>query len=165
MAKPATLDGYSDQYTVDCERVLVTLLRGLGPWKESVYLVGGLTPRYLVAARPPAVPAHAGTLDVDIVIDLQILADTDAYHTLEDKVAGKLYGRGLFISVNGFSPEVIRSLVMGKEIQTLFIDGEDLILVLEEHLSLREMIDRKVKAAQTKGLIYVHPISGAEKKV
>lgn len=86
MAKPATLDGYSDEYTLDCERVLVTLLRGLGPWKESIYLVGGLTPRYLVAARPPAVPAHAGTLDVDIVIDLQILADTDAYHTLEDNL-------------------------------------------------------------------------------
>ena len=86
MAKPATLDGYSDQYTLDCERVLVTLLRGLGPWKDSVYLVGGLTPRYLVAARPPVVPAHAGTLDVDIVIDLQILADTEAYHTLEDNL-------------------------------------------------------------------------------
>lgn len=86
MAKPATLDGYSDRYTVDCERVLVTLLRGLGPWKESVYLIGGLTPRYLVAARPPVVPAHAGTLDVDIVIDLQILADTEAYHTLEDNL-------------------------------------------------------------------------------
>lgn len=83
MPKPVTFDGYSDQYTVDCERVLVTLLRGLGPWKDSVYLVGGLTPRYLVAARPPTVPAHAGTLDVDIVIDLQILADTEAYHTLE----------------------------------------------------------------------------------
>lgn len=86
MAKPATLGGYSDQYTVDCERVLVTLLRGLGPWKDSVYLVGGLTPRYLVAARPPVVPAHAGTLDVDIVIDLQILANTEAYHTLEDNL-------------------------------------------------------------------------------
>lgn len=86
MAKPATLDGYSDQYTQDCERVLVTLLRGLGPWKESVYLVGGLTPRYLVKARPPVVPAHAGTLDVDIVIDLQILADTQAYHTLEENL-------------------------------------------------------------------------------
>ena len=35
MAKPATFDGYSDQYTLDCERVLVTLLRGLGPWKNS----------------------------------------------------------------------------------------------------------------------------------
>lgn len=86
MTKPATLAGYSDQYTLDCERVLVTLLRGLGPWKDSVYLIGGLTPRYLVAARPPAVPAHAGTLDVDIVIDLQILANTEAYHTLEDNL-------------------------------------------------------------------------------
>ncbi len=86
MAKPATLDGYGDEYTLDCERVLVTLLRGLGPWKDSVYLVGGLTPRYLVPARPPVVPAHAGTLDVDIVIDLQILADTDAYHTLEESL-------------------------------------------------------------------------------
>ncbi|MDO8769351.1 MAG: hypothetical protein Q7K57_11740 [Burkholderiaceae bacterium] len=53
---------------------------------------------------------------------------------------------------------------MGKEIQTLFVDGEDLILVLEGHLNFRDLIDRKVKAAQTKGLIYVHPISGAEKK-
>lgn len=86
MAKPATFDGYSTQHTRDCERVLVTLLRGLGPWKESVYLVGGLTPQYLVKARPPAVPAHAGTLDVDIVIDLQILADTQAYHTLEENL-------------------------------------------------------------------------------
>ncbi|MNV60665.1 hypothetical protein D3C71_1531370 [compost metagenome] len=67
--------------------------------------------------------------------------------------------------MNGFSPEVIRSLVIGKEIQTLFVDGEDLILVLEGHLTVRDMIDRKVKAAQTKGLIYVHPISGTEKKV
>lgn len=86
MAKPATLDGYSDKYTDECERVLVTLLRGLGPWKLSVFLVGGLTPRYLVAARPPEVPPHAGTLDVDIVIDLQILTDTDAYHTLENNL-------------------------------------------------------------------------------
>lgn len=86
MIKPNTFVGYSDRFTLDCERVLVTLLRGLGPWKESVYLVGGLTPRYLVPARPPAVPAHAGTMDVDIVIDLQLLADTEAYHSLEDNL-------------------------------------------------------------------------------
>ena len=86
MVKPATLDGYSDQYTSDCERLLVTLLCGLGPWKDSVCLVGGLAPRYLVKARPPVVPAHAGTMDVDIVIDLQLLANTDAYHTLEENL-------------------------------------------------------------------------------
>lgn len=91
-------------------------------------------------------------------------ASNEPVYQFAGKVAGKLYGRGLFISVNGFSVEVVRSLVMGKEIQTLFVDGEDLILVLEGHLNFRDMIDRKVKAAQTKGLIYVHPISGAEKK-
>ena len=64
----------------------MTLLRGLGPWKESVYLIGGLTPRYLVDDSGEGVPPHAGTQDVDIVIDLQILADTEAYHTLEENL-------------------------------------------------------------------------------
>ncbi|QNH21161.1 Integrase core domain protein [Xanthomonas sp. GW] len=92
-------------------------------------------------------------------------ASNEPVYQFAGKVAGKPYGRGLFISVNDLSPGVIRGLVMGKEIQTLFVDGEDLILVLEGHLSLREIIDRKVKAAQTRGLIYVHPISGIEKKL
>lgn len=84
--KPATKNGYNEQHTLECERVLVTLSRGLGPWKDSVYLIGGLTPRYLIAARPPQVPAHAGTQDVDVVIDLQILANTEAYNSLEDNL-------------------------------------------------------------------------------
>lgn len=86
MLKPTTLTGYASPITEACERVLVTLLRGLGPYKRSVYLIGGLTPRYLVQARPPDVPPHAGTGDVDVVIDLAILADTDAYHTLEENL-------------------------------------------------------------------------------
>jgi len=86
MAKPKTFDGYDAGFTLDCERVLVTLMRGLGPWKDSVYLIGGLTPRYLVDASADGVPPHAGTQDVDIVIDLKILADTEAYHTLEENL-------------------------------------------------------------------------------
>ncbi len=49
-----------------------------------------------MAARPPEVPTHAGTLDVDIVIDLQILADTEGYHTLEEN----LHAMGFERSVN-----------------------------------------------------------------
>ena len=86
MPKPATMEGYSSPITEACERVLVTLLRGLGPYKDSVYLVGGLAPRYLITARPPDVPPHAGTSDIDVVVDQAILADTDAYHTLEDNL-------------------------------------------------------------------------------
>lgn len=94
MAKPATRDGYSDALTRDCERMLVTLLRGLGPWKNSVCLVGGLTPRYLVPSGLDGVPAHAGSRDVDLVVDLQVLTDTDAYHTLEDNLKKMGFQRG-----------------------------------------------------------------------
>jgi hypothetical protein len=94
MSKPPTIDGYNDAYTQECERALVNLLHGFGPWKDSVYLVGGLTPRYLVKSRPPVVPRHAGTTDVDVVIDLQILASTEAYHTLAKNLERMGFERG-----------------------------------------------------------------------
>jgi hypothetical protein len=94
MSKPATRAGYSDALTRDCERMLVTLLRGLGPWKDSVCLVGGLTPRYLVPCGLAGVPAHVGSKDVDLVVDLQVLTDTDAYHTLEDNLKKMGFQRG-----------------------------------------------------------------------
>lgn len=93
MAKPQTMDGYEAAVTEACERVLVTLLRGLGPWKESVYLVGGLAPRYLITARPPKVPPHAGTGDVDVVVDVAILTDTEAYRTLEENLKAMRFER------------------------------------------------------------------------
>ena len=54
MGKPEAASGYDKEVTENCERLLVTLLRNLGPWKKSIYLVGGLTPRYLI----PKVPAR-----------------------------------------------------------------------------------------------------------
>jgi hypothetical protein len=95
MAKPSTQDGYDSLVTENCERVLVTLLRGLGPWKDSVYLIGGLTPRYLVTERPPNVPPHAGTGDIDIVVKLPMLAETDAYQTLEENLKRMSFTKGV----------------------------------------------------------------------
>ncbi|GAA0204464.1 hypothetical protein QOZ96_002030 [Brevundimonas nasdae] len=94
MTKPQFLDGYSEQVTTDCERVLVTLLRGLGPLRQSVFLVGGLTPRYLVKAKPPEIPPHAGTGDIDMVVDMAILANTEAYATLEKNLKRMGFERG-----------------------------------------------------------------------
>lgn len=86
MVKPQSIGGYTNAVTDACERVLVTLLRKLGPWRDSIFLVGGLAPRYLIKARPPDVPAHAGTGDVDVVVDIAMLADTEAYRTLEENL-------------------------------------------------------------------------------
>jgi hypothetical protein len=141
MAKPATLDGYSDQHTLDCERVLVTLLRGLGPWKDSVYLIGGLTPRYLVPARPPAVPAHAGTMDVDIVIDLQILANTYAYRSLEENLKKLGFER----AVNE------KQQMLSWRWQTKTEHGA--VMVLELLADAPEIAGGKVQALPTEGTI------------
>lgn len=86
MKKPAVIHCYNQTVTDACERVLVTLIRRLGPWRDSIFLVGGLTPRYLIKSRPPAVPAHAGTGDVDVLVDLNLLVKTQAYRTLEANI-------------------------------------------------------------------------------
>lgn len=86
MLKPKTIDEYKPEVTDLCERVLVTLLRDLGPWKESMYLAGGLVPRYLVKDKPPKIRAHAGTGDIDVVIKLEMLGETEAYKTLEENL-------------------------------------------------------------------------------
>lgn len=71
------------------------------------------------------------------------------------KVDGKMHGRGLFISVNGFSNEAIRAIVVGKQIQTILLDGQDLSFVLEDQITLEKMLDYKIRAAQTRGEVYV----------
>ena len=90
--KPRHVSGYSPSQTDLCEQTLITLLRGLGPWKKGIYLAGGLVPRYLV---PAAAPPHAGTNDVDLVLDLALLAEVDAYRRLEQNLKHLGFQRGL----------------------------------------------------------------------
>ncbi|GIW07422.1 MAG: hypothetical protein KatS3mg060_2227 [Dehalococcoidia bacterium] len=95
--KPKHQGGYTALHAELCERTLVTLLRGLGPWKTGVYLAGGLVPRYLIARPPegqPGPPPHAGTTDVDLVLDLQVLASVEAYRRLEQNLRALGFVRG-----------------------------------------------------------------------
>ncbi|HEY0286809.1 MAG TPA: restriction endonuclease [Pseudomonas sp.] len=87
----------------------------------------------------------------------------EAVYQFAGKVEGKMYGRGIFISIQGFSENVVSSLAAGKALKTVFVDGGDLILVLEGFLSFTQMLDAKIKAAQTRGLIYVDAITGKTK--
>lgn len=92
------------------------------------------------------------------------LAANEAVYQFAGKIEGKMYGRGLFVSINGFSEQVVSSLVSGKAIKTVFVDGADLVHVLEGLIGFGELLDRKIKAAQTKGLIYINAISGKPKQ-
>lgn len=93
--KPKAHDGYNEQQTLDCERLLVSLLRGLGPYREHVRLVGGLCPRYLCPAAPPRVPAHVGTTDVDLVVNILLLNQPEAYATLSQNLHRMGFKKGL----------------------------------------------------------------------
>lgn len=93
-------EGYSDTATERCERVLGTLMRGIGqPWRHRVCLVGGLVPRYLVQGDGYEQPPHVGSTDVDVALRLALDGrDEGAYRTLENN----LKGNG-FVRVDGTS--------------------------------------------------------------
>lgn len=84
-------------------------------------------------------------------------------YVFSQKVQGKLQGRGLFLSINGFVPDALDALTKGKAINTILIDGEDLVHVLQDYVTFTQLIARKIKAAQTKGQIYINAISEKEK--
>lgn len=87
----------------------------------------------------------------------------EAVYQFAGKIEGKMYGRGLFFSIHGFSEHVVTSLITGKALKTVFVDGGDIIVVLEGLIDFTDMLDRKIKAAQTKGLIYIDAITGKPK--
>jgi hypothetical protein len=91
--KPRTADGYDQDVTSACERTLLTLLSAFGNLKETLRLVGGLVPRYLTPATPPDVPLHAGTSDVDIVLNLEVLAAGNEYASLAQQLNARGFTR------------------------------------------------------------------------
>jgi len=67
--------------------VLLTLLGDLGPWRERIYLAGGLAPRYLVGTLPEGARPHVGTTDVDLVIGLALGDEApETYRTLQNNL-------------------------------------------------------------------------------
>jgi len=91
--KPRTADGYSVDVTLACERTLLTLLSAFGNLRDTLRLVGGLVPRYLTPEMPPDIPVHSGTSDVDIVLNLEVLATGDEYVSLADQLKTRGFSR------------------------------------------------------------------------
>lgn len=90
---------------------------------------------------------------------------SSSLYQFASKVEGKMYGRGIFISINGFSPDSLQVLKNGKVLRTILVDGGDLVLITEGVHTVREMLDSKIKAAQTMGRIYVNTNDLTDKTV
>lgn len=88
MDERRTARDYDPLVTKLCRRAQLTLLSCAGPWQDRVYLAGGLVPRYLIKELPHGVPAHVGTTDVDFVVGIAIVGDSDSepYRTLENNI-------------------------------------------------------------------------------
>lgn len=88
---------------------------------------------------------------------------SNALYQFSYKVEGKMHGRGIFVSINGFSDESVRALKSGKALRSVLVDGSDLTLVVEGFTTFKEVIDKKVFAAQTQGKIYYDTLQGKSK--
>lgn len=78
---------YDQETTERCERALLTLLGDIGPWRERIYLAGGLAPRYLTGTLPEGARGHIGTTDVDVIIGLALADEApETYRTLQNNL-------------------------------------------------------------------------------
>ncbi|MDQ2768924.1 MAG: restriction endonuclease [Bacteroidota bacterium] len=70
------------------------------------------------------------------------------------KVEGKLEARGIFISMNGYSSEIIESMPKGKKLTTLLLDGVHFSNVIFGQYKFQELLEHSISQASLKGEIY-----------
>jgi hypothetical protein len=70
------------------------------------------------------------------------------------KISGKMDGRGVFISMAGFSDGVTSTLPHGKELTMMLLDGIHLTSVLTGQYTFQQLLDHAIKCIALKGSIY-----------
>jgi restriction endonuclease Mrr len=84
-------------------------------------------------------------------------ADLAAFKT---KVDNKLTStRGLFVSIAGFRQEVVLEMTRAVSSNIVLVDGYDLTLILEGHISLVDALELKIEKAVQEGIIFF-PLGG-----
>jgi hypothetical protein len=91
VAAPDTAIDYDDRGARAVYSVLIELGQVLGAYREKFVVVGGAVPWLLL---PGAEPAHVGTLDVDLNLDAEALADGE-YASFIELLERARYERGV----------------------------------------------------------------------
>ena len=79
------------------------------------------------------------------------------------KQESNMHGRGIFISINGFTEGALLMLERASIKNTVLMDGEDIALILNEMITFPETLDKKIHAAQTRGSFYINSVTGKSK--
>ena len=78
---------YTPEALAACEKALRTILTNIGPWGTRLFLIGGMTPRYLVGTVPREMREHIGSTDLDIVVGVSLVTEeAEAYRTLQQNL-------------------------------------------------------------------------------
>ena len=137
ITEPTTAEDYDDRGVHAMQMVLIELGQILGAYRESVVLVGGAVPYLLL---PGADPAHIGTLDIDLDLDPDGLAD-GAYAELVATLERASYERDL----EGLKPFQLQRMVDLR-------DGGPAVAVIIDLLMPRSAKTRRNKPALVAGL-------------
>lgn len=73
---------------------------------------------------------------------------------LRMKVDGKMESRGIFIAMNGYSQEALTSLIKGKDLVILLLDGRHLTNVICGFYTFKELLEHAIRQASLKGEVY-----------
>lgn len=81
-------EGYSDETTELVRKVLMDVWQICGEYKDEMVLIGGLVPSLTMSnAEDP----HVGTLDIDLALDAEALAQDNQYATLVELLTQNEY--------------------------------------------------------------------------
>lgn len=137
VAARLTAQDYEERGVQAMHAVLIELGQLLGPYRDAVVVVGGAVP-YLLLRE--ADPAHVGTLDIDLDLDPERLAE-GGYAELVETLERAGYQR----DVEGLKPFQLRRIVDVR-------DGGAPIAVLVDLLMPRDAKTRRNRPALVAGL-------------
>lgn len=103
MSEPTVAADYDDRGARAAHAVLVELGQVLGAHRDAIVIIGGTVPSLLL---PDAEPGHIGSLDIDLDLDPEKLAD-HGYADLIEKLDAAGYER----NVEGLKPFQLRRTV------------------------------------------------------
>jgi hypothetical protein len=115
MSKPRVATDYDDRGARAAHAVLVEIGQVLGAHRDAVVVIGGAVPSLLIKGR-----GHIGTLDIDLDLDTEKLADR-GYADLVEKLLGAGYERG----IEGLKPFQIQRTVDLRD------DGAPVVVVVD----------------------------------